>query len=62
MDKRQEEAIEKWKELVYNKADEIDPDQECDWWDLALGFFLAREFSIEEATYIVEYLINNQLL
>lgn len=48
MDKRQEQAIGKWTELVLKKEDEIDPDQTHDWEDLAIGFFLALEFSIHE--------------
>lgn len=44
-----QDVINLWKEKVYDKASEIDPDSERDWEDIALGFFLANGFSSDEA-------------
>jgi hypothetical protein len=41
--------IEMWKEDVWDKQDEIDPEKELYWNSLALGYFLGLGLSIEDA-------------
>jgi hypothetical protein len=43
-----QEAIEKWKAL-FERASQVDPDNEYDWADLCLGFFLGCGLSTSEA-------------
>lgn len=42
-------AQAKWNEIVHDRSDEVDPDDERDWFDMALGFFLALGFDVETA-------------
>ena len=35
-----EEMVQAWKDRIYSKSDEIDPESERYWFDLAYGFFL----------------------
>lgn len=32
--------VQAWKDRIYSKSDEIDPESERYWFDLAYGFFL----------------------
>ena len=41
--------IELWKKNVWDKQEEVDPGNERDWADLALGYFIGLGMSIEEA-------------
>lgn len=41
--------IEQWKEDVWDKQEEVDPDNEYLWTSLALGYFLGLGMSIEDA-------------
>jgi len=41
--------IERWKQDVWDKKDEIDPHSEFYWYSLALGYFLGLGLSIEDA-------------
>lgn len=42
-------AAQRWKEEVYDKAEEVDPSDEFVWRGVAIGFLLGCGFSIEEA-------------
>ena len=44
-----EHAEERFKNEVCSKADEIDLDDEIDWKDMSIGFFLACGLSVEQA-------------
>lgn len=44
-----DKALDKYREKVWEKADAIDPHDERDWHSMALGFFLALGFSIDDA-------------
>ncbi len=41
--------IERWKQDVYDKAEEVDPHSEELWSSLALGYFIGLGMSIEDA-------------
>ena len=41
--------LEKWREKIHGKADEIDPGDNYCWKSLAIGFALAHDFTIDEA-------------
>jgi len=41
--------IEQWKQDVWDKQKEIDPDNELYWNSLALGYFLGLGLSIDDA-------------
>ena len=43
------QAMQLWKERVYDKARAVDPKDEHEWTTLAYGFFIAMGFSNEEA-------------
>lgn len=38
-----------WKEMVYDKGEEVDPDSEYIWEGVAVGFFIARGLTADEA-------------
>lgn len=57
-----EEDIKKWKENVYDKEQEIDPDQEQDWRSMAIGFALGCGYSTEEAYIFANTLDSKRLL
>ena len=38
-----------WRNQIYDCAANVDPDEELCWRSLAIGFFMARGLSIEEA-------------
>jgi hypothetical protein len=44
------EAQKRWDKEIFEKAKEIDPDDERDWFDMAYGFFLALGFESETAS------------
>jgi hypothetical protein len=44
-----EQALKQFHEKIFNNAEEIDPDHDRDWFDLAFGYFLALEFDIDTA-------------
>jgi hypothetical protein len=41
--------IEKWKIDVWDKREEVDPDNELYWSHLALGYFIGFGMSLEDA-------------
>lgn len=45
-----EDLLRAFKEEIWDKASEIDPDGRMDWEDLALGFFLGIGVSLEQAS------------
>jgi hypothetical protein len=45
----EEELITSWKELIYDKVDEIDPEYEHLWKSIALGFAIGRGYTLEQA-------------
>ena len=47
--KTDEEAQRLWEENVYDRAEEVDPDGEYDWWDMAFGFFMGLGFEPDDA-------------
>ena len=44
-----EKAKQEWIDGVFNNAEEIDPGYEYHWTSIAIGFFLAKGFTIAEA-------------
>lgn len=52
------EAIELWTRKVFARAKEIDPSNEYDWQDLALGFLLALDFELTRAFDLIERMID----
>ena len=48
--KKSIKAIDKFREEVCDKSDEIDPDGNLDWYDMSIGFFLACGLSVDDAT------------
>ena len=54
------QAGEQFRREVYDRAQEVDPENECDWNNLAYGFFLGRQLSIEEAYAAAEWVTNEQ--
>lgn len=44
------QAREAWIRDVYERAKEIDPEEERDWYDLAIGFFLGCGLTSKRAT------------
>jgi len=44
-------AISKWYTNVYLRSENIDPGNERDWYDMALGFFLASGIPFESLEY-----------
>jgi hypothetical protein len=63
MTKQQIARIEEdWKSIVYDKVDEVDPDNEEDWSSLALGFCLGRGFSVKESLQLVEIFLKHNVL
>lgn len=57
-----EEALERFRTEICRREDEVDPEGECDWYDLSIGFFIgigvkplnAHEYACE-ARYVHEY-------
>lgn len=49
MNLTKDQAIALWKEKVWDKEQEIDPNQEEDWGSMAVGFALALGFTPEES-------------
>lgn len=47
------EAKRQFHKCVVSRAEEVDPDQRCDWTDLAYGFLLALGFEPGEETYMI---------
>jgi hypothetical protein len=45
----EQHAVERFRDEICARAEEIDPDEERDWWDLSLGFFLAAGLDVESA-------------
>lgn len=41
--------IEQWKKDVWDKREEIDPDNELYWSHLALGYFIGLGLSVDDA-------------
>jgi len=44
------EILERFKTEVCSKSKEIDPGDEYDWYDLSVGYFLAKGLTIADAT------------
>jgi len=42
-------AAQRWKDEVYDKCEEVDPNDQFVWQGVAIGFLLGCGFSIEEA-------------
>jgi hypothetical protein len=42
-----EALIKRWKAEVVARAEEVDPDDERDWYDMAVGFFLGAGLPID---------------
>ena len=49
----EETVIARWKERVKDKVREIDPDDQFDWYDLCMGFYLGNGFEPERARELV---------
>lgn len=47
---KHEAILKKWKMIIYDRANVIDPNQEIDWGDMAYGWFLAHNVNPEEMT------------
>lgn len=45
-----EEACKRFRDRVNDREQEVDPEQERDWFDLAYGFFLALDFEPSAAS------------
>lgn len=43
------DAQNEWTRLVYDKAKEVDPNDDHDWFDLAYGFFMGLGFDPSKA-------------
>ena len=48
-DDDQQALIDRWKTIAFDRPEEVDPDDERDWFDLAYGFFLALTSNPEQA-------------
>ena len=44
-----EKLIARWKDEVVGRGEEIDPNDEIDWYDMAVGFFLGAGLSPDTA-------------
>jgi hypothetical protein len=55
LSEKEKQIIIKWKSVVYDRAAEIDPDDEHDWHSMALGFFLAYGLSPDSANSLATY-------
>ena len=45
-----------WKEVVYDRGDEVDPSNEQDWYSLTVGFALGKGFSIDVSHELASYI------
>ena len=62
MVKDKEILVLKWKEQVFDRAEEVDPNNEMDWEDLAIGFFLGLGQSVEQAEELLSAVIEWNLI
>lgn len=62
MDTLEENMIEEFDVRIHQQEDEIDPDQERDWFDLAYGFFLGKGVDAERAFELAWELQSRNLL
>lgn len=44
------QLIDLWKSEVFDKANEIDPDNERDWYSLCVGWMIGKGYDAETAT------------
>lgn len=58
MSLRKEEAKSLWREKIYSQASEVDPGNDYVWEGVAVGFFMAFDYSGDEAREIYRELIS----
>ncbi|MCK5609493.1 hypothetical protein KAR91_46900 [Candidatus Pacearchaeota archaeon] len=58
----EEWIVSNWKEVAYDKADILDPDNSHDWRSLALGFALGAGYTIELAEQFVNIVSSKRLI
>lgn len=58
----EESAIQAWKEKVYDKQKEVDPDNEHHWYSLALGFALGLGYEPKQACELANIIDKRMLL
>lgn len=56
-----EKAITEWKEKVYDRGSEIDPNDEEDWRSMAIGFGFGKGFNFGEVYVFVTELDKRRL-
>ena len=56
-----EQAIDLWKDRVFNQAQQIDPNDEEDWRSMAIGFGFGQGFSIPQVHLFVTELDKRRL-
>ena len=58
----EEAVIAKWKERVKDRAAEVDPDAQFDWYDVCFGFFLGYGFEPDRANDLASTTMQRGLL
>ncbi len=57
-----EKHVKDWNDNVTEQVVEVDPGAEHDWYTLAIGFFLGRGFSGDDAHELARELLKRNLL
>lgn len=57
-----DQAVARWRRDVWLKRADIDPRNEFDWLGLAIGFFLALGYHVDDARTLVTRLVNERII